>query len=642
MSNCIFINADDKTIDSGKKFAAVPKGIDIQMLRQKTDNILMHVEKPARYTGGELNSVIKNPAEVKIRYAFCFADVYEVGMSHLGMKILYHVLNERDDTWCERVFAPWVDMEEQMRKNDIPLFGLESREPVTHFDFLGFTLMYEMCYSNIINMLDLARIPLLSKDRKDGDPFIMMGGPCAYSAECLAPFADFFLLGEGEEVMNECMDAYLEWKEKKLPREEYLRMVSKIQGVYVPSFYDVFYNDDGTVKEIRPIDGSVPKTVKKRVIEDLDSVSYPDKFVVPFIEIVHDRIMLEVFRGCIRGCRFCQAGQIYRPVRQKSAKTLVDCAKKLIDSTGYEEISLSSLSTSDYTELKEFTDELLKITEEKNVSLSLPSLRLDSFSMELMNKVSKVRKSSLTFAPEAGSQRMRDVINKGITEEDLMHSTKLAFEGGYSSIKLYFMIGLPFETIEDVCAIGTLAEKVDYNYHTVPKEQRAPGLRITLSVSSFVPKAFTPFQWARQNSREELWEKQMALKDTIKCKRIKYNYHEAPVSVLEGVFARGDRRLAAALIKAHEKGIRFDGWSEHFSMEKWQEVFDECGLDMEFYTRERSFDEILPWDMIDIGVKKEFLISEAKKAQRAEITPNCRQKCSACGASCFKGGVCYE
>ena len=612
------------------------------MLKKKIENILPLVEKPARYTGGELNSIIKDKSKVDIRVAFCFADTYEVGMSHLGMKILYGLLNEREDTWCERVFAPWVDMEDKMRENHIPLYGLESMEPIKDFDFLAFTLQYEMSYTNILNMLDLAGVPLLQKDRGQGDPFIMMGGPCAYSAECLAPFADFFQLGEGEELMNECMDVYMEWKSKNLPREEFLKMVSQIPGIYVPSYYDVSYNDDGTVKAIEPLYDFVPKTVKKRVVENLDNMYAPDKVVVPFVEIIHDRIMLEVFRGCIRGCRFCQAGQIYRPVREKSPKTLLRQAKALIESTGYEEISLSSLSTSDYRGLKELTDGLLEMTESKRINLALPSLRLDSFSMELMDKISKVRKSSLTFAPEAGTQRMRDVINKGITEDDLMSSTKMAFEGGYSKIKLYFMIGLPFETIEDVCGIGHLAEKVDRNYFTVPKEQRAPGLTISLSVSSFVPKAFTPFQWAKQDTMEELRVKQLALKDTIKCKRIKYNYHEAPVSILEGVFARGDRRLADVLLKAHQKGIRFDGWSEFFSMEKWMECFEECGIDPDFYTRARDFDEILPWDMIDVGVKKSFLIEEAKRAQRAEVTPNCREKCSACGANCFKGGVCFE
>ena len=612
------------------------------MLRQKIENILPLVEKPARYTGGELNSVIKDKSNVDIRVAFCFPDVYEVGMSHLGMKILYSLLNRREDTWCERVFAPWVDMEDKMRENSIPLYGLESMEPVSDFDFVAFTLQYEMSYSNILSMLSLANIPLLQKDRKEGDPFVMMGGPCAYSAECLAPFADFFQLGEGEAIMDKCMDAYKEWKKSGLPRDEFLRMVSEIPGIYVPSFYDVSYKDDGKVEAITPLYGFVPEKVKKAVVENLDEAFYPDKFVVPFVEIVHDRIMLEIFRGCIRGCRFCQAGQIYRPVREKSADTLIKQAKALIDSTGYEEISLSSLSTSDYRSLKELTDALLDMTEKKRMNMALPSLRLDSFSMELMDKVSKVRKSSLTFAPEAGTQRMRDVINKGITEDDLMSSTEMAFRGGYSNLKLYFMIGLPFETIEDVCGIGELAKKVERVYNNIPKDMRAPNLRITLSVSSFVPKAFTPFQWAKQDTMEELRVKQYALKDNITSRKIKYNYHEAPVSVLEGVFARGDRRLADVLLKAHEKGIRFDGWSEFFSMEKWMECFSECGLDPDFYTRERSFDEILPWDMIDVGVKKSFLIEEAKRAQRAEVTPNCREKCSACGANCFKGGVCYE
>ena len=612
------------------------------MLKRKIDNVLPLVEKPARYTGGEFNAVYKNPEDVQIRFAFCFPDVYEIGMSHLGMKILYHLLNSREDTWCERVFAPWVDMEEQMRVNDIPLFALESMEAVTDFDFLGFTLQYEMSYSNIVNMLDLARVPLLAKDREEGDPFVVMGGPCAYSAEAIAPFADFFQLGEGEEMMMECMDCYRQWKEKKLPRQEFLRMVSMIEGIYVPSFYDIDYNDDGTVKAISTINDEVPKTVKKRVIEDLDKVYYPDRIIVPFVEIVHDRIMLEVFRGCIRGCRFCQAGMIYRPVREKNSATLLDCAAKLIDNTGYNEISMSSLSTSDYTQLPEFSEKLLEMTEDKKVSLSLPSLRLDSFSMELMNKVNKVRKSSLTFAPEAGTQRMRDVINKGITEDDLMTASKTAFEGGYSSIKLYFMIGLPYETIEDVCGIADLSKKVVRQYFEVPKEKRSPGLRVSTSVSSFVPKAFTPFQWARQNTTEELREKQFALKGCMDDKRIKHNYHDAPVSVLEGVFARGDRRLADVLLTAHKKGIKFDGWSQFFSMEKWLEAFEECGIDPAFYTRERSFDEVLPWDMIDIGVRKEFLISEAKKAEQGIVTPNCREKCSACGANCFKGGVCYE
>ncbi len=612
------------------------------MVRQKLENILPFVEKPARYTGGELNSVTKNASEVDIRFAFCFADVYEVGMSHLGMKILYSLMNERDDIWCERVFAPWIDMEAKMRETDTPLYGLESLDPINTFDFIGFTLQYEMCYSNIVNMLDLAKVPVFSAQRGEGDPFVCMGGPCAYSAEALADFADFYILGEGEEVNLEVMDAYREWKKSGGKRIDFLKRISKIEGIYVPSFYDISYNADGTVKAITPVNSDVPKSVRKRIIANLDTVYYPDKFVVPFIEIVHDRIMLEVFRGCLRGCRFCQAGMIYRPVREKKAGTLIDSAKKLIESTGYEEISLSSLSTSDYSCLKEFTDALLEVTESEKISLSLPSLRLDSFSMELMEKVQKVRKSSLTFAPEAGTQRMRDVINKNITEEDLLTAAKTAFEGGYSSIKLYFMIGLPFETVEDVCGIADLSKKVVRQYLSTPKDKRAPGLRITTSVASFVPKAFTPFQWAKQDDNETLHIKQMALKDAMDDKRVKYNYHEAPVSVLEGVFARGDRRLSKVLLKVHEKGVRFDGWSDQFNLEKWLEAFEECGLDISFYTRERSFDEILPWDMIDVGVTKDFLISEAKKAKEGVTTPHCREKCSLCGAACFKGGVCFE
>ena len=604
--------------------------------------ILPEVSKPTRYIGNEFNSVHKNAEDVDIRFAFCFPDIYEVGMSHLGLKILYHLLNSREDTWCERVFAPWTDMEEQMRKNNIPLYGMESFDAVKDFDFLGFTLQYEMSYTNILNMLDLAGIPKLQKDRRDGDPFVVMGGPCAYSAECLADFADYYMLGEGEEVMMEVMDVYAEWKKSGAPREEYLRAVAKIDGVYVPSFYNIEYNDDGTVSAINTIDDTIPKTVRKRVVENLDTMFVPQEVIVPFMEVVHDRIMLEVFRGCIRGCRFCQAGMIYRPVREKSPQTLLENAKNLLKSTGFEEISLSSLSTSDYRGLKELTDELIKITESECVNLSLPSLRLDSFSMDLMQKVQKVRKSSLTFAPEAGTQRMRDVINKGITEEDLMKASAMAFEGGYSSIKLYFMIGLPYEEDEDIVGIADLAKKVVDQYFKVDKDKRGKGLRVTTSVSSFVPKAFTPFQWARQNTMEELKVKQMLLKDNITDRKIKYNYHEAPVSVLEGVFARGDRRLSKVLLKAVERGIRLDGWSEVFDYDKWMSVFEECGVDPFFYTRERSFDEILPWDMIDVGVTKKFLINEAKKAEQATVTPNCREKCAACGAACFKGGVCYE
>lgn len=611
------------------------------MIKQEIENILPLVEKPARYTGGELNCVYKDASKVDIRFAFCFADTYEIGMSHLGMKILYSVLNERSDIWCERVFAPWIDMEAEMRKNNIPLYALESGDYIRDFDFIGFTLQYEMCYTNILNMLDLAGVPLLSADRGEDDPFVCMGGPCAYSAEALCDFADFYFLGEGEEMNLEVMDAYKEWKKSGGKRIDFLKSIAQIEGVYVPSFYDVEYDGD-RIKSITPNCPEAPKKVKKRIIRDLDSVYYPEKIIVPFIEIVHDRIMLEVFRGCIRGCRFCQAGMIYRPVREKKPDTLIKSAEKLIASTGYDEISLSSLSTSDYTCLREFTDKLLDITEKEKISLSLPSLRLDSFSMELMEKVQKVRKSSLTFAPEAGTQRMRDIINKNITEENLLSSVKMAFEGGYSSIKLYFMIGLPFETIEDVCGIADLSKKVVRQYLETPKEKRSPGLRVTTSVASFVPKAFTPFQWAKQDDNETLRIKQLALKEAMNDKRVKYNYHEAPVSVLEGVFARGDRRLSKVLLKAHEKGIKFDGWSDQFNLDKWHEAFADAGIKIETYTRARSYDEILPWDMIDIGVTKEFMLSEAKKAEQGITTPNCREKCSGCGAARFGGGVCFE
>ncbi len=611
-------------------------------LRKKLDRILLNVQKPTRYIGNEYNSVHKDLKDVNVRFAFCFPDVYEVGMSHLGMKILYHLLNEEKDVYCERVFAPWVDMEDEMRKNNIPLFALETCDSIENFDFIGFTLQYEMSYSNIINMLDLANVPLFSKDRDENHPFVCMGGPCAYSAEALAPFCDFFMLGEGEEVIIEVVNEYKKWKKEELKREEYLKRISKIEGVYVPSFYDVSYNADGTVKEIKTKYDFVPKTVKKRIIKDMDSVYYPDKFIVPFQEIVHDRIMLEMFRGCIRGCRFCQAGMIYRPVREKRRETLIKQAEMLLKNTGYEEISLSSLSTSDYTDLKNFTTELIDITEKEKVNLSLPSLRIDNFSIELMEKVQKVRKSSLTFAPEAGTQRMRDVINKGITEEDILNGARIAFGGGYSSVKLYFMIGLPYETADDVAGIGILTEKVLDEYFAYPKDERPKNLRLTTSVSSFVPKAFTPFQWAKQNTIEELRVKQSIIRDNIKRKAINYNYHESTVSVLEGVFARGDRRLANVLVAAHKKGVRFDGWADQFDETKWDEAFLECGLDKEFYTRERSFDEILPWDIIDVGVSKKFLINEAEKAKREEVTPNCRAKCSGCGAASFGGGVCFE
>ncbi len=603
------------------------------------DQLLVRVQKPTRYIGTEFNSVHKKPEEMAIRFAFCFPDVYEVGMSHLGMKILYHLLNREEDIYCERVFAPWVDMEEEMRKEGVPLFSLETTSPVADFDFVGFTLQYEMSFSNIINMLDLAGISLYSSERKEDDPFICCGGPCAYNPEPLADFVDFFMLGEGEEVMLEVMEAYRKWKASGAPRRAFLESLLSVPGVYVPCFYDVTYKEDGTIESFTPNHPSAPKTITKRIIHDLDKVIYPDNFIVPFMEIVHDRMMLEVFRGCIRGCRFCQAGMVYRPVREKSAKTLFSCAQKLIDSTGYEELSISSLSTSDYTELKELTDGLLELTEEKKISLSLPSLRLDNFSMELMQKVQKVRKSGLTFAPEAGTQRLRDVINKGVTEEDLLRAASIAFGGGYGGVKLYFMMGLPTETNEDLKGIAKLAEKVVECYFVVPKEQRNKNLKVTVSTSSFVPKPHTPFQWVRQNDVEELLEKQNFLKGQITSKRVSYNWHEAKLSVLEGVFARGDRKLSKVLACAQKLGARFDGWHEFFDWELWMQAFDEAGVDPYFYNlRERSYEEILPWDHINAGPSKEFLMRENEKAKRAEVTPNCREKCAGCGVNVSLGG----
>ncbi|MBR0277229.1 MAG: TIGR03960 family B12-binding radical SAM protein [Clostridia bacterium] len=600
--------------------------------------LLGRVEKPARYTGGEWGSVIKNPSDVNIRFAFCFPDTYEIGMSHLGMKILYGILNERKDTYCERVFAPWTDMEMLMRENNIPLFALETKDAVSRFDFVGFTLQYEMSYSNVINMLDLAKIPLLASDRGEGDPIVCGGGPCAYNAEPICDVFDFFMMGEGEEIINEVMDVYAENKRSGGKRKDFLEKIARIEGIYVPSFYDVEYNADGTVKSVTPNNKNAKPVVSKRVIRNMDSVYYPEKFIVPNIEIVHDRIMLEVFRGCTRGCRFCQAGMIYRPVREKSAKRLTELAKKMLEYTGYEEISLTSLSTSDYSELPCLCDNLLKMTENSNVNLSLPSLRIDNFSLELMEKI---RHKGLTFAPEAGSQRLRDVINKNITEEDIKSSTSLAFSGGYNAVKLYFMMGLPTETDEDITGIADLASLVADQYFAVPKEIRTSGLRITVSTSCFVPKPFTPFQWEPMDSMENLERKQSLLKSKIRSRSIKYNWHDAQVSYLEAVFARGDRKLNKVLIEAQKRGMKFDGWAEHFNFEKWMQVFYDCGIDPDFYAlRKREYDEVLPWDHINIGVSKAFMINENKKAHLEITTPQCREKCSGCGANRYGGDVC--
>lgn len=608
------------------------------------DKILMNVQKPTRYTGGELNIVRKNPKDVDIRFAFCFPDVYEIAMSHLGIKILYHVLNKREDTYCERVFAPWFDMEQQMREHGMKLFALETGDEIQHFDIVAFTLQYELSYSNVVNMLDLAGIPIRSRDRGEDCPFVCAGGPCAYNPEPIADIIDFFMMGEGEDVINEVTDVYAEWKKSgSKNRTEYLERIAEIEGVYVPSFYDVAYNEDGTIKSFTPNNPHAKPVIRKRIMKDFDSTYAPDTIIVPFGEVVHDRVMLEVFRGCIRGCRFCQAGYVYRPVRERSAKTLTELADKLLSCSGYDEISLSSLSTSDYRELKELTDNLIDMTEKKKIGLSLPSLRIDNFSLELMHKVQKVRKTGITFAPEAGTQRMRDVINKNITEENILKSTDMLFKGGWTNVKLYFMIGLPTETIEDVHGIADLAQKVLDVYHAIPKEERAKNINITVSTSSFVPKPFTTFQWEAQNSRDMLIEKQDELKSAIKSRKIRYNWHDNKTSYLEGVFARGDRRLCDVIIQAVKNGCKFDGWGEGFKFDLWMQAFEQTGVNPDFYNlRQRSYDEILPWDHIDIGVTKEFFIRENEKAKKAQTTPNCREKCAGCGANSFGAGVCYE
>ncbi len=614
------------------------------MYKSKFEACLKRVQKPARYIGNEFNSVHKEKTSDMMSFAFCFPDVYEVGMSHLGMKILYHMLNERSDTVCERVFAPWDDMEREMNNAGIPLLSMESCTPVREFDIVGFTLQYEMSYSNVVNMLRLAEIPLRTSERREGDPFICCGGPCAYHAEPLAELVDFFILGEGEEVNNEVMDAYKVWKGSGEGREKFLETIVKIQGVYVPSFYDVEYNEDNTIKSFTPNREGVPARVKKRIVKDLDNTYIPEKLIVPFMETVHDRIMLEVFRGCIRGCRFCQAGYIYRPVRERSVDRLVKTAENAIAATGYEEMSMSSLSTSDYTCLEELTNRLLDITVDKRINLSLPSLRVDNFSMELMEKVQKVKKSGLTFAPEAGTQRLRDVINKNVTEADLLRTSKIAFGGGYNRMKLYFMLGLPTETDEDVLGIGELANKVIDSFYTLPpEERRGRSVSVTVSTSLFVPKPHTPFQWEPQNTIAELERKASMLSRSIKNRKIIYNWHSSDVSFLEAVFAKGDRRLGEVLISACELGCKFDGWTDFFDFDRWLHAFEIHGIDPRFYAyRKISYDEILPWDYADVGVSKDFMISEHEKAYRGETTSSCREKCSACGAAQFGGGVCFE
>ena len=614
-----------------------------------SDDILMKIEKPARYIGNEVNAVVKDKSKVNVRFAMCFPDVYEIGMSHLGIQILYDMFNSMEDVWCERVYSPWVDLDKIMREENIPLFALESQDPIKDFDFLGITIQYEMCYTNILQVLDLAQIPLLASERGEDCPIVIGGGPCAYNPEPIADFFDIFYIGEGETKYQDLIDLYKACKAEGVSREEFLRRAAKIPGLYVPRFYEVTYKEDGTIESFIPTEEGIPATILKEVEMDVTNTCYPMKPVVPYIKVTQDRVVLEIQRGCIRGCRFCQAGQLYRPVRERNVDTLKQYAVEMLKNTGHEEISLSSLSSSDYSKLPELIDFLIEDCGKKKINISLPSLRIDAFSLDVMSKVQDIKKSSLTFAPEAGSQRLRNVINKGLSREDIINGSTLAFKGGWTRVKLYFMLGLPTETEEDIKGIAELSNEIAATFfETVPKEERKNGkVQIVTSTSFFVPKPFTPFQWAPQCTKEEFLDKayqtKKAIVSQLNQKSIKYNYHEADASVLEGVLARGDRKLSKVLLKVYEQGCFYDAWSEYFHNDVWMKAFEDCGLSVDFYShRERDLDEILPWDFIDCGVTKEFLKREWQKAQGEIVSENCKIKCQGCGAARFCGGICVE